>query len=240
MIRGSSQFRVRRAIPRLGRYVQGEVYLRASETVLRGLGDVLIGRGANPIDVPAAAAVIGCVSLALVTGDPAALMRSVVAEDCSPNGSTGHVVAMISLPLADRNTPNSVRVTDQPSAYSCSVVKRSMTCPPPLDRNSTMSRLGYHSVCRGRADVTISSKYSTPAGSFSGAAAAASRAFVTTATGWAAGPRSLAGRLAFCDATTSLALAVAPVLIGPRPCVVGQLLGRSQLRQVHAPDFRLR
>lgn len=51
--------------------------------------------------LPFAAAVVGCVSLALVTGDPAAaFMRAVVASDCSPNGSTGQVVAMISCPLA--------------------------------------------------------------------------------------------------------------------------------------------
>lgn len=68
--------------------------------------------------VLAAAAVIGCVSLALVTGDPAALIRAVVAEDCSPNGSTGHQVAMTSLHLTDRITLNSVRFTDQPSAQT--------------------------------------------------------------------------------------------------------------------------
>ena len=74
-------------------------------------------------------------------------MRAVVASDCSPSGSTGQVVAMISCPLALSNTPNSVRFTDQPSAHSCSVVKRSRTCPPPDARNSTMSRWPYHPAC---------------------------------------------------------------------------------------------
>ena len=64
-------------------------------------GNVPMGRFPTEIRVlPFAAAAVGCVSLALVTGAPAAaLMRSVVESDCSPKGSTGHVVAMISLSL---------------------------------------------------------------------------------------------------------------------------------------------
>ncbi len=74
-------------------------------------GNVPKGRFPAAIRVlPFVAAVVGYVSFALVTGDPAAaLMRAVVASDCSPNGST---VAMISWPFAWINAPNSVRVTE--------------------------------------------------------------------------------------------------------------------------------
>lgn len=71
-------------------------------------GNVPSGRLPTAINVlPFAAAVVGCVSLALVTGDPAAaLMRSVVESDRSPNGSTGHVVAPIKFRLAARQSRN--------------------------------------------------------------------------------------------------------------------------------------